>query len=202
MQPARPTQPSFSMVSLDELAAMLVPTLGQEKAAEVLGAATRKLSLSSRHLDVEQVSAVLALLTQTGGLVGVAARLVQARIGGCSPPSASPTSKEIPGGASGAGAAPPSAVGPRSGPAPGTSRSGSAGGASSLAKGDLVALLSPSMGDEKASEVVSQGLRRAGVSGDTFPRERALLVLEELAKTPGLVGVTARFAKAKLLLRA
>ena len=68
-------------------------------------------------------------------------------------------------------------------------------------RADLVELLSSSIGYEKAGEAVLDGCRQVGHSGDEVLREDALKILETIAKTPGIVGITARFAKTRVLLK-
>lgn len=63
----------------------------------------------------------------------------------------------------------------------------------------LARLLSETVGDEKAEEAVREGAKQAGVSATApLTLEQALEVLEKVAATPGIVGVTARFAKSRL----
>lgn len=70
-----------------------------------------------------------------------------------------------------------------------------------LAVADVAALLAPSVGQERASELVESVCRKRGISDRDLGREDVEAVLEELAKTPGVVGAVARFAKARALLR-
>jgi hypothetical protein len=65
---------------------------------------------------------------------------------------------------------------------------------------DLIALLSPAIGEEKAKDAVDSAVEMLGLRGD-LDREQALVVLEKIAETQGLVGITARFAKTKVHLR-
>jgi hypothetical protein len=65
---------------------------------------------------------------------------------------------------------------------------------------DLVALLAPAIGDEKAKEAVEGAVETLGLRGD-LDRDQALIVLEKIAESQGLVGITARFAKTKVHLR-
>jgi hypothetical protein len=64
---------------------------------------------------------------------------------------------------------------------------------------DLIDLLSPTIGAAKASDVITGALRRRGVSG-FFTRDQALAMLEDVAATQGIVGISARFAKVKVSL--
>ncbi len=62
--------------------------------------------------------------------------------------------------------------------------------------GALARLLRSAMGEEKASEIVNSAVRELRLAaGDGLDQADALKVLELLAKTPGIVGITARFAK-------
>jgi len=67
---------------------------------------------------------------------------------------------------------------------------------------DLVAQLTPALGQERATEQVNAACRRLAVDPSRLTREQAGRVLEALSAEAGLVGVTARFAKARLLLSA
>lgn len=88
---------------------------------------------------------------------------------------------------------------------PGSSGSGGAGlptaGFVRLPRRTLIELLAQSLGQEKAEDVVTAAARDLGlpVFGD-YNREQTLAVLERLAGMSGLVGVVARFAKARLIL--
>ena len=67
---------------------------------------------------------------------------------------------------------------------------------------DIVSFFTPSLGDEKAKETVHGALTRLRFEGKTlFERADALRLLEEMAREEGIVGVAARFAKARILLR-
>lgn len=68
----------------------------------------------------------------------------------------------------------------------------------------LVAFFSSSLGEEKAREIVHAALKRFGVLPSDLAeidRSKAIEILESLVGEPGIVGVTARFAKARILLR-
>lgn len=71
-----------------------------------------------------------------------------------------------------------------------------------LTVSDVVAFFTPSLGEEKARETVHGALSRLRFDGKpAFDRADSLRVLEELAREDGIVGVAARFAKARILLR-
>ncbi|MGE0784961.1 MAG: hypothetical protein AB7S26_04675 [Sandaracinaceae bacterium] len=63
----------------------------------------------------------------------------------------------------------------------------------------LAGLLSPSLGDEKARAAIRDAMRSLGIQATAkMSTELALDVLEQIARTPGIVGVTARFAKSRV----
>jgi hypothetical protein len=66
---------------------------------------------------------------------------------------------------------------------------------------ELVLLLSHSIGLQKAQECVSDAILGLGLSPVALSKEDALAVLERLALQPGIIGVTARFAKSRVHLR-
>lgn len=67
---------------------------------------------------------------------------------------------------------------------------------------ELFAFFIPSVGEEKAREAVGGAITRLGFAHkNTLDRVEALAVLDEIATTAGIIGVAARFAKARILLR-
>jgi hypothetical protein len=67
---------------------------------------------------------------------------------------------------------------------------------------ELFAFFTPSVGEEKAREAVGAAITRLHLAHkNTLDRVEALAVLDEIATAPGIVGVAARFAKARILLR-
>jgi hypothetical protein len=57
------------------------------------------------------------------------------------------------------------------------------------------------LGDQKAEEVVAEASAKLRLRGEWFSLRATHALLEELAAEPGIVGVTARFAKARLAMR-
>jgi hypothetical protein len=146
------------------------------------------------RLTNDQAIVVMDRLARSAGLVGITARFTLPRL--------TPTEE----------AAPPTpradASQPRSQPAPfdsgppsSKSQPVSAVRVGTIPLADLIALLASSMGNEKAEELVREAARGRTVVAGAIAQPDALGVLEELARQPGLVGVTARFAKARLALR-
>jgi hypothetical protein len=69
-----------------------------------------------------------------------------------------------------------------------------------LSRVQLVGLLSESLGDAKATEVVSTTAAQMGLGLLEYDRAQTLEILERVADEPGLVGIVARFAKARAIL--
>jgi hypothetical protein len=70
-----------------------------------------------------------------------------------------------------------------------------------LPRSELVALLAHSLGRERSEELITAAARKLRIDAAAFNRDEALRILAELAATPGVVGVTAKFAKARCVLR-
>jgi hypothetical protein len=65
---------------------------------------------------------------------------------------------------------------------------------------DLAGLLAPSIGQERANELVEGACRKHAIVGEEVTREQMETILDDLATTPGVVGAVSRFAKARALL--
>lgn len=70
-----------------------------------------------------------------------------------------------------------------------------------VTRADLAKLLAQALGNEKASDAVNKAAAQLGIRRDPLDKDQALSVLEQIAQTPGLVGISARFAKSRLHLR-
>ena len=70
-----------------------------------------------------------------------------------------------------------------------------------LTRADLARHLSESLGEEKAAEVIAEAARALGYAVDEYDKQQTLQILERLAKQPGLVGIVARFAKVRIILK-
>ncbi len=57
------------------------------------------------------------------------------------------------------------------------------------------------LGDAKARDVVSKAARDLRIISGELDSRQALQILDLIAVEPGLVGITARFAKARAILR-
>lgn len=69
-----------------------------------------------------------------------------------------------------------------------------------VTRADVADLMARSMGTEKANAVVAAAADALALPED-METAAALLVLERIANEPGVVGVAARFAKSRALLR-
>lgn len=185
-----------------ELVLALAPSLGDEKSAEVINAALAKLGFEEAVLDPAQVDAVLDLLASERGLVGVAARVAKQRSRVFSDdPTVMLTSESS--------SSMRRSLWPRNTTDPRLYESSSTLRAPSMPPSapsrvrvkDLVRMLAASIGDVKGEEVVKATLARLSLSESEVSRDEALEVLEILAKEAGVIGVTARFAKARMLLK-
>jgi hypothetical protein len=155
----------------EEITVLLASALGQEKSDEVVVTAARELGLAGAHYGPDEVRAIFAKLVAADGLVGVVARFAVTR--GDVERLASK-------------ARPPSERQlPASSPAPVV---------------DLLALLAPALGAEKARDATEAAAAKIGADVQALTRDDALRVLDVLASTEGIVGVVARFAKARFLL--
>ncbi len=62
----------------------------------------------------------------------------------------------------------------------------------------LAELLASALGEAKAVELVDRAARELGIFAPALTRDQSLEVLGRLADDPGLVGITARFARGRL----
>jgi len=69
-----------------------------------------------------------------------------------------------------------------------------------ISRRELGALLSKTVGDAKALSLVDEAATKLRLTSDHYSMDEAMNVLEHIAEIPGLVGVTARFAKSRLYL--
>jgi hypothetical protein len=178
-----------AVVPSSHLAELLAPTLGWEKSSEVVEAATLRLGFSPQELRKDQALAVLDELTRTPGMVGIAARFARSRLdargsAGASP-SAEPVSRRAP------HPRPDEPAGPVS----------SRNVVTTISTHDVAALLSNALGMDKALELVAAAAARLGLPSDRLDKGAAIALLDQLAAEPGVVGLCARFGKARLILR-
>jgi hypothetical protein len=164
-------------ITKDELTKLLAPALGQEKSDEVVVSTARSLGFSAPHFSANEVRTLFAKLSKADGLIGVVARFavsrgdVDALVEKAMSRSARNPSVQVPSSAK-----------------------------LRIAAVDLLPLLAPALGTEKARDAVTTTALRLRFDPQSLTREQALMVLDELARSEGIVGVVARFAKARYLL--
>ncbi len=159
------------------LAALLAPAIGLDRAKLAVENAIKLLGLRSGPISEEDAQRVLTSLNTVGGLTSVAAR------------RAASTLK------SRASAEYPSFVRAEAGATPLAVESGTV-----VTRLEISALLAHAVGSAAARAAVDRCAAKVGF-GLVGSVEAAQKVLEQISTEPGLVGITARFAKARLALR-
>jgi hypothetical protein len=66
---------------------------------------------------------------------------------------------------------------------------------------EVVDLLAASLGTTKAEHVVQTAAGALRLEQSALPLEEALALLDKIAEEPGIVGITARFAKTRAVIR-
>jgi len=72
---------------------------------------------------------------------------------------------------------------------------------SRLPERELVLVLAPSLGDDRAQACVSRTLALLRLSREALTRKDGLAVLEVLARQPGAIGESARLAKSRVYIK-
>jgi len=172
-------------VPLAAIVAAIAATVGQQAGDLAIAECAREVGVAGSECSAAQALEILAALATRSGLLGVAGRfaLQKWRAKAAQSEQASGSSLALPN---------RPAVSPD--PAP------TAGSPGRLGKAELAAMLAPALGDEKSRLAVDSAVQALGL-GSMLDRSQALLVLEKLASEPGIVGVAARFTRARLLLR-
>jgi hypothetical protein len=185
--------PHDGTISSARVTEMLAPTLGWEKSMDVVGEAVARLELPAEAMSREQTIQLLGELGRTEGMVGIAARFARSRLDG---PRAAPPVCMVE-------ASPPPSVRGREARAvtvdapPSTRRAAEV----TVTAEEIASLLAGAMGAEKALEIVLGAVRRLGIAPERIDRLHAMALLDLLAREPGIVGLAARFTKARLILR-
>jgi hypothetical protein len=163
-------------ISKDELTKLLAAALGQEKSEEVVISTARSLGITPPWFSASEVRTLFATLSKADGLIGVVARFAVSR-GDVDTLVARALTQSARDSGTREVAKPTRAVAV-----------------------DLLPLLAPALGTEKARDAVTTTAQRLRFDPQSLSREQALAVLDELAGSEGIVGVVARFAKARFLL--
>ncbi len=192
--------PPPEFIPKEELVSLLAPSLGREKSNEVVTTAIEVLELLPDALTSAQAYEVLDALGRGTGLIGIAARLARLRARfetSDAPPEFDDETTDVEITAPASSRAPARTARPRQAP---TTRPASS--PAPLQRHDLVMLLTPTLGEEKAGSLVREAAIALGYTSPTLSLMQACGILERLSETGGIVGTTATFAKARLLLRA
>lgn len=158
--------------TVSSLADLLAPTLGRDRASELVRETARDLRIDADELSEVHAELVLDQLAARPGSVGTAARFAARRALGSKnddPPSSQTRESQVE--------------------------------TASVRRGDIEDLLGETLGAEHARALVGEHWAKARLSGVSCTNTQALAILERIGEQPGLVGVTARFAKARWHLR-
>jgi hypothetical protein len=175
-------------ITKDDIAVLLASALGQDKSEEVVASAARSAAVTRAAYSAEDIRAIFDRLVKFDGLVGVVARFAVSR---------GDVDKLV-------ARVPKAAAKPRAESGDRSSGAQDASSARSMPPSlaiDLMHLIVPALGTEKARDAIEQAAARRGVdmtAGLTY--NGALSVLDEMTTVEGIVGVVARFAKARFLL--
>ena len=170
-------------ISKEDVAVLLASALGQDKSDEIVASTSRALGITRAGYSADDVRALFDRLVKAEGLVGVVARFAVSRgdvdklIAKAPRVSAEPIGR------------PDFRVGSAAMPPP------------PVVRIEIMHLIAPALGAEKARDAIEQAAARRGVDVSTgLSYSGALSVLDEMTKVEGIVGIVARFAKARFLL--
>ncbi len=193
---------SAGPLTLAAIAALLAPHLGGERSVEVVEQTARQLQLAGRLLDVAEATRILSTLAASPGIAGFSARFALGRMFQPAPPpraarEPAPSTTPTPGVLRAVPAKTPPPGTMRTVPVPAARPTGAAFDAERLA-----ALFENAVGAEKAKTTVLEALERLALPTKGLTADQALLVLDTIAIFPGIIGVTARFARVRIMLPA
>lgn len=198
------------MVRAHTIATLLTPTLGREKSDVAVATAIQKLGIKEEDLSPDQANAVLDELAREAGVVGAAARFARQRSvwGKHSEPESSQNKEATKPKSSPKGAV--SSTGRKEEPTPtGLPRTRkeelTPTGLPKLDKhvsiDDLIPFLASALGEEKSREVLGAAAKRVGVTGKTMDHAAVAALFDDLTKQEGQIGISASFARARILLK-
>lgn len=178
--------------TLDALVSMLAPAVGAERARASVLSALASLGLAEQSIDEDSARRVFQFLQGAGGLTGIASRRALATMSiGEDPEPATPEPLMR--------AMVNADITPARG-LPAVNAMTAYGSAVTVTRADIVDLLAHAVGKSVAESAVERASVAVGF-GAVGTVQSAMRVLETIAQEPGLVGITARFAKARLALR-
>ena len=181
----------WTEIRVVQLIQALATTAGPEKSRHAVHEGLRKLGIETEVLTNSQALELLDMLAEHEGILGITARFVRVRVERCrSLPSSLPPAPD---------SSPPS-------------------GRVSLVDADPLAnvdtgmmpvfsrlmltnLLTGTLGRDVAAAAVHEAADALALPDTAWTHDQALTVLDAMAEKQGIVGVTARFAKARLLLK-
>jgi hypothetical protein len=178
-------------ITFAQLIHAFTPTVGVEESKEVVLEVARGMGIQTDPLNQRQTLEILNRLAQREGMVGITARFVKARVesGRLLPDAPAGQAAEV--------------------PEPGRLSLSDGWPAASEAfaepvvieRARLVALLARNLGAELAEESFTTAARTLRLTRDAYTEDETMAILDALAEAPGVVGTTARFAKARLILK-
>ncbi len=169
-------------ISKDDVTVLLASALGQHKSEELVTRAAGALGLKHPSYNAADVRSIFGKLVKEDGLVGVVARFAVSRgdVDKLVARAEEAVAVALETGQLDLEGAPPSSM---------------------RRTFDLLHLISPALGVEMGREALEHAARRRGIAvSPSLSHAEALAVLDELTKVEGIVGVVARFAKARFLL--
>lgn len=194
-----------STKTVREIALDLAPALGEEKSVEVIAVTAQQLGLVE-PFQPEAVTAILDWLARSPGLVGITARFVRSRESRRRKALQSIDSETT---------RPPTALRASTMRAQNLRASSSLSSSSTAAQPDsapvssaptrieverIAELFAPSIGQEKGEDCIRGAMRELGLRDEALDLQQTLSVLEWLAGVGGIIAVTARFVKARVIL--
>ena len=156
--------------TMSQVVALLAPTLGKEKARETVQQAIRRLSIDDNSSNQEDAKRIVQELLSFGGAIASAAKFADSRL-----PEVNVVNQVA------------------------MNLVKETSNSNQIPLDTLVGLFARALGDAKAKELITTTATAARVR---FPctNLEAQKLLDLIATQPGLIGITARFAKARILL--
>jgi hypothetical protein len=193
-------------ITRSALIELLAPHLGVEKSTQLVLATAAKLGYwQADSYTRTEANAILRILGTTDGLVGVVARFAVSRVSSValprsSLPGASPFGRAL--SAPSFPATSPGSEPARPPPPPkSTPQLPDSGRGPTMALSELEDLFAPTVGVEKARSLLHTSCLRLSVGAGPYSRTDALAIVDGMTDEDGLVGVVARFARARILLK-
>ena len=188
-------KPPTTVAAIVEL---LAPTLGVEKSTELVTSTAARLGYTGIDTFTgSQSLAILRTLGKVDGLVGVVARFAVSRSSSMSLPAVQiptppPSSSSL---------SPPEAASASAAPRAPARTSPTWPNVTTLPAYELEEILEGNLGADRARALIAQTATRLGLGPGPYIREDALALIDAMADDGGIIGVVARFARARVLLK-